>query len=144
MTSGQKLIVYDSSNNVPLTDLVQQLTCQVKSYEFGIIYLIASMFCECYDYSGDQALHAASCLACAMQRKLSLVTLAVEIGFTFCDEFFKSLQVAARDCNVVFLNHCKLQPEIATCNTSPEICNAFYFPTLRDRLQGKLHHVTLA
>ena len=39
------------------------------------------------------------------------------------------------------LNHCKLQPEIATCNVTSATCNGFSFPTLRDKLQEKLHRV---
>ena len=40
-----------------------------------------------------------------------------------------------------FGKHCKLQPDIATCNMPPAACNGFLFLTLRDKLQGKLHRV---
>ena len=39
-----------------------------------------------------------------------------------------------------FLNHCKLQLEVATCNMSSATCNGFLFPTLLD----KLHRVISA
>ena len=44
----------------------------------------------------------------------------------------------------ILLNHCNLQPKIATCKISPAICNGFLFPALRDKLHGKLHRETLA
>ena len=64
-----------------------------------------------------------------LQRKLHRVTLVEEL----CSAFYNN----CRD----FRNHCKLRPEIATCNMSLATCNGFHFPMLRDTLQGKLHRV---
>ena len=67
-----------------------------------------------------------------LQRNLYRVTLAVELGSSFCDDF--------RD----FLKPLQVQPEIAMCNMSRATYNGFLFSTLRDKLQGNLHHITLA
>ena len=67
-----------------------------------------------------------------LQRKLHLLTLAVKLDSTSCNDcrnFLEPLQVAAQDCNVYYVS-CNLQ--------------RIFFSTLRDKLQGKLHHVTLA
>ena len=66
-----------------------------------------------------------------LQGKFHCVTLAVEFGFTSCNDcrdFLKLLQVAAQDSNVSHVS-CNLQ--------------WIFFPTLQDKLQGKFHCVTL-
>ena len=46
---------------------------------------------------------------------LNYTPLVIELGSTCCNDY--------RD----FFSHCKLQPEIATCNMSPATCNGFFF-----------------
>ena len=58
--------------------------------------------------------------------------------------FLQTIASCSKRLERVFWNHWKLQPKIARCNTSSITCNGFLFPTLRDKLQGNLHHVTLA
>ena len=43
-----------------------------------------------------------------------------------------------------FLIYCKFQLPIVTCNMSSATCNVCLFPSLRDKLQEKLHRITRA
>ena len=77
-----------------------------------------------------------ACLATPLQRKLRRklyrVTLAVRLDSTFRNDYR------------YFFKPCKLQPGTGMCDMSLAAYNGLIYPTLRDKLQEKLHRVTLA
>ena len=71
---------------------------------------------------------AATCLATPLQhklrRKLHRVTLFVQHSSTFCNDCRDLLDYCKLEFEITcFWNHCKLQPDIATCDMSPTTCN---------------------
>ena len=67
-----------------------------------------------------------------LQRKLHFVTLAVELGLTFCSDY--------RD----FSNIASCNPRLQHVTCLLQFARDFFLSALRNKLKGKLHLVTLA
>ena len=95
-------------------------------------------------------LHTATCLATPLQhmlhRKLHRETLTVELDPTIrdnCRDFLKPLLAVARDCKCIFEIIASYSLRLQRVTDLLQLAMGF-FPTLRDKLQGKLHLATPA